>query len=591
MFQVSRHLLFGYFLVCIAGWGLLGMQALRFVDQGLYDLQARWLRKSAPTPLSQDIVVIGFDEAAYESIPEPSSLWHRHLGSLLSGLAAARPAVVGLATPLPVRSYDFLVRGIDAELIAGIERMRGVAPLVIGLPPGIGGKLRPIAPTLVAAIGQESIASLAVCEDSDGVVRRLNQKRCRTTDQREPLALAMARHMGRQGSISGMIDFTVGSDIEYTPALTVLGWIRGGDETKLRALVQGRAVVVANLLPTETRYHLPVPLAAWDLANRSDPGAVVHIQALRSLLARGLIERAPEPLVLFIAGIGTLFWFGSNWRRKGLLLLAFVGVLVAGSTFALWHGNYLRVANTVILALMAFAARQAWDFTRDFRQRQSLRSMFAGHVSPAALRAILGGELAVDQNGQQRQVTILYAGIRGFSARSASATPEAMIGLLNRFLAAASMAIQGSGGAVDKFIGDGLLATFGLPQPLPAPSRNALEAAQHLLLCVDRLNAELSAEGIEPLRIGIGIHSGEVLCGFVGSAQRRDFTVIGDTVGLAGKLEALSKEYPHPVICSHDVAAAVGFAGGLVDLGAPTDGSPHLWGWTPPLTAPRGEKQ
>jgi hypothetical protein len=92
-----------------------------------------------------------------------------------------------------------------------------------------------------------------------------------------------------------------------------------------------------------------------------------------------------------------------------------------------------------------------------------------------------------------------------------------MIGLLNRFHAAAGLAIQNSGGAVDKYVGDGLTATFGLPQPLAAPQRNALEAAQDLLLRIERLNGELAAEGIEPLRVGIGIHSGEVLAGYVGS--------------------------------------------------------------------------
>ena len=141
----------------------------------------------------------------------------------------------------------------------------------------------------------------------------------------------------------------------------------------------------------------------------------------------------------------------------------------------------------------------------------------------------------------------------------------------------------------DKYVGDGLRATFGLPQPLPAPQRNALEAAQDLLLRVDQLNAELAAEGIEALKIGIGIHSGEVLAGYVGSRQRREFSVIGDVVAIASRLESLTKKYEHPVLCSEEIAAAVGFAGGLVDLGQPAPDSPRVWGWTPPLTAPRGE--
>ena len=144
---------------------------------------------------------------------------------------------------------------------------------------------------------------------------------------------------------------------------------------------------------------------------------------------------------------------------------------------------------------------------------------------------------------------------------------------------------------MDKYVGDGLMATFGLPQPLPAPERSALEAAQELLLRIDQLNAELAAEGIDAVKVGIGIHSGEVLAGYVGSRLRREFSVIGDAVGMASRLEAMTKEYEHPVICSQGAAAAVGFTGGLVDLGqsAPdVPDSPHIWGWTPPLTTPRG---
>ncbi len=586
MFQTTRDILIGFLLVCAAAWGLMGTRTLRFADQSLYDSQARWLRANAPTPLTHDVVVIGIDEEAYETIAEPTTLWHAHFGALFAGLSAAQPAVVGLAMPLPVRSYDFLVKDIDAPLLAGIYLLRGAAPLVVGQPPGVGGKLRPIAPELREAMGEGAVASLAICEDSDGTVRRINQRRCRSEDKQEPLAMAMAKHMGRQGSPTGMIDYSVGGAIDYTPVSTVLGWIRRGEEAPLRALVKGRAVVVANLLPTEARHRLPVNLAAWEPGSRTEPGAVVHIQALRSLLGRGLIERVPQSLSLFLAGLGVLLWFGRSGWPKTLLLIGAIAAFIAGSTFALWHGNYLPVANIVIVTMLAFSARYVWDFARRLREMRSLRTMFAGHVSPQVMRALLGGELQIDQNGQRCEVTLLYAGIRGFAARSAQSTPEAMISLLNRFHAAARLAIQTSGGAVDKYVGDGLMATFGLPQPLAAPQRNALEAAQDLLLRVDRLNAELAAEGIEPIRIGIGIHNGEVLAGYVGSTQRREFSVIGDAVGIAGRLESMTKQYDHPVLCSQEVAAAVGFGGGLVDLGTPADSASHVWGWTPPLTAP-----
>ena len=587
MFRVPRDILIGFLLVCAVGWSLMETRALRFADRALYDAQIGWLRARSPTPLAQDVVVIGVDEAAYLAIAEPTALWHTHLGILFAGLSAAEPAVVGLAIPLPVRSYDFLVKDIDAMLISGIHRLKSTAPLVVGQPPGIGGRLRPISPELLAAIGEKDLASLAICEDMDGVVRRINQRRCQSADQRDPLALAMAKRLGRQGSPSGMIDFSVGGSIEYTPLLTVLGWIHRGETEPLRALVKGRAVVVASLLPTETRHRLPVALAGWDPGSRTEPGAVVHIQALRTLLARGLIERAPENLSLLLAGLGALFWFGRAGWIKGLALVAALAALLVLSTHALWQGDYLRVANIVMVSLLAYGARLAWDFIRRFRERQLLRSMFAGHVSPQVMRALLGGELQVEENGQRQQVTVLAVGIRGFAARASQSTPQAMIALLNRFHAAAGLAIQTSGGAVDKYVGDGLTATFGLPQPLAAPQRNALEAARDLLLRIERLNKELVEEGIDPLYIGIGVHSGEVLAGYVGSAQRREFSVIGESVGIAGRLQAMTKDLGHPVLCTQAVAAAVGHGGGLVDLGAVGTDGLDVWGWTPPVLTPR----
>lgn len=583
--RLTRDIFLGFLLICSLAISLMSSSLLRWADHSLYDAQTRWLRARVPTTLAQDVVVIGLDEAAYESIPEPYALWHRHLGELLGGLADARPAVVGLAAPLPVRSYDFLIKDIDAPLIDGLKRLRAAAPVVVGQPMGIGRKLRPVAPELLAAAGGTT-GSLAICEDADGTVRRIFHRRCLTDGMTEPFTHVMARLMGREGDARGMIDFSAGGEIEYIPFNEVLDWIRQGRNDQLKSQMAGRAVVVVSLLPTETRHRLPVALAAWERGSRTEPSAVVQVQALRSLLSRGMIEGVSEPLSLFLAVCGALLWFGRYGWIKLAVVLGSVGAVIAGSTYALWQGHYLHTGRLLAVILMAFLARLAWESMRHYREKQFLRSAFAGHVSPQVMRAILGGTLQPDADGERCQVTVLFADIRGFKARSENSTAEAMIALLNRYYAEVSAAIHGHGGAIDKFIGDGLVATFGVPQPLPAPQRNALEAAQDMLVRLARLNTELVAEGLAPLEIGIGIHGGEVLAGYVGSRRQRDFTVIGDPVSTASRLEHFGKTAGYPVICSDDVAASVGFAGGMVDLGMQDikgrDGL-HLWGWNPPL--------
>lgn len=591
MLRHQRELIIGFVLLCAVAIGLMASRALRLADQALYDQQTRWLRALGPSDLPQDVVVIGLDEAAFESIPEPYALWHRHLGELFTGLADARPAVVGVAAPMPVRSYDFLIKGVDAPLLDGVRRLRATTPLVLGQPMGVERHLRPIAPDLLAAAGEGALSSLVLCEDRDGTVRRVNQRRCIDEDRNPSLADLMARTLGRESSARGLIDYTVGGPIEYTPLQTVLGWLRKGQAERLQALVQGRVVVVASLLPNETRYRLPVALAAWDQESRSGPAALVHVQALRSLLGRGLVDPVETTWTWPLALAMALLWFGRNGWVKTLVLAGVAAVMLGVSLLALWQGWYLPVGSLLAVAALAFTARLAWESARHYREKQLLRSAFAGHVSPQVMRAILRGSLQPDADGQRCRVTILFADIRGFTARSEQSTPEHMIDLLNRYYAEMSAAIHSHGGAIDKFIGDGLMATFGVPQPLDAPERNALEAAQDMLVRLQRLNVELQAQGHAPLEIGIGIHVGEVLAGYVGTRRRRDFTVIGDPVNTASRLESMSKTLGYPVICSGEVAAAVGHGGGLVDLGAQAvkgHSDVHVWGWNPPLSQRAG---
>jgi adenylate cyclase len=244
----------------------------------------------------------------------------------------------------------------------------------------------------------------------------------------------------------------------------------------------------------------------------------------------------------------------------------------------------------MVVSTLAIGARLLSDLIRDREERSLLRNAFAGHVSPQTLRAILAGRLQPDADGSQEWVTILFADIRGFTKRSETSPPEQTIDLLNRYFAAISGVIHRRGGAVDKFIGDGVMATFGMPQPLPMAERNALEAAQDMLVEVRRLNEALVKQGLAPIEIGIGVHAGMVHAGYIGSRRRREFTVIGDAVNTASRLEGLTKSLGYPIVCSEAVACVVGPRPEMADLGeqAIAGRSPmRLYGWRPAvLSAP-----
>ncbi len=237
--------------------------------------------------------------------------------------------------------------------------------------------------------------------------------------------------------------------------------------------------------------------------------------------------------------------------------------------------------------LAAAGLRFALEAARDAREKKLLKGSFSGHVSPQVLREILAGRIAPGRADRTR-ACVLFSDIRGFTRRGESMPPERLVALLNRYFSVMSEVIHRHQGMVDKFIGDGLMAIFGAPQRLERPEQNALEAAQEMIERLGEINRELSAAGEEPLRIGIGLHSGEVVVGYIGSRARHEYTAIGDVVNVASRLEGLSKTAGHVIICSRAVAAALGYPEMLSSLGErPVSGhSPQeIYGWNPAVLA------
>jgi adenylate cyclase len=144
----------------------------------------------------------------------------------------------------------------------------------------------------------------------------------------------------------------------------------------------------------------------------------------------------------------------------------------------------------------------------------------------------------------------MFSDLRGFTAMSEKMPPQDIIGILNRYLERMTRAIQDNGGAIDKFMGDGIMALFGAPQPLDNPTRYAFDAAKQMLDELDALNAELVAEGRPMLRIGIGLHEGYVIVGNIGSERRNEYTAIGDTVNTCSRIEGLTRDTDYPLLIS-----------------------------------------
>ena len=198
------------------------------------------------------------------------------------------------------------------------------------------------------------------------------------------------------------------------------------------------------------------------------------------------------------------------------------------------------------------------DMACALRERNALKGALARMVSHGVAEEIMASQSAPVREGTSKQVTVLIVDIRNFTAMSARLVPDHLVEFLNEFFALMIDAIFGHHGTLDKFLGDGCLAIFGAPLDNPEHQRTAVLAAQAILKSTEELGARMrERHGIE-LRIGIGLHTGAAIVGYVGSDQRLEYTAIGDTVNIASRLETLNKEYGTQFLASEAVVRGAG---------------------------------
>lgn len=184
------------------------------------------------------------------------------------------------------------------------------------------------------------------------------------------------------------------------------------------------------------------------------------------------------------------------------------------------------------------------------KERDKLRNTFGKYMTQSVMEHLLAGK--VQLGGEELEVTILFSDLRGFTTISEKMDAKSLVGLLNEYFTEMVAAVMGEGGVVDKYIGDAIMAVFGAPVPKPNDPVNAVRAAVKMRDALVHLNARLKSRGLPELQAGIGLHTGVVVAGNIGSEQRMEYTVIGDAVNLASRLESATKELQAPILISQE---------------------------------------
>jgi adenylate cyclase len=175
---------------------------------------------------------------------------------------------------------------------------------------------------------------------------------------------------------------------------------------------------------------------------------------------------------------------------------------------------------------------------RRLAREEVARANYSRFMPEYVVQQLLENPDSFRLGGVNQTITVLFADIRGFTAYSENEKPEKVVHLLNRYFSAMSELIFAYGGTLDKYTGDGLMALFGAPTATPEDAKNAVKTAVAMQKRIEILNHELEADGFERVQVGIGLHTGEAIIGYIGSEQRSEYTAIGDTVNLASRLES-----------------------------------------------------
>ena len=425
-----------------------------------------------------------------------------------------------------------------------------------------------------AMAGEAGLAFVDVDADADGVARRVASRFA--TVEGEDARTLFGALTGAPGGSGAAI--TPPGPLIGLPSISAVDLLACDDPAALRELFEGKIVLVGGTLPGEDRFRTPdrfmdvaprpspatgpCAFAPPDIDAREggSPGVYLHAAAVDAVRSGWAL--APAPLVVVaaaaavaaaIAGLAGLTL--SPWLAA--FVAAAIGVIGFGGAAAAQEAGYLfPAARAGFAALVGFIAGWTGRLLFLDRRARALRASFGRYVAPAVVERILAQERLPELDGEQRDVSVMFADLSGFTALSEQVDGRTLTKTVNRYLSLIAQEVEASGGYVDKFIGDAVMALWNAPADLERHERAAVQAAVSIRKNVEAAAAVDVARGRPNFRIKIGVNAGPVVVGNVGDANRMNYTAVGDTVNIAARMEGLPSKLNTPVVIGETCARA-----------------------------------
>ncbi len=568
-------------------------------------------------PASSPTAVVAIDEETYRTPPfehTPVVTWTRDIARVLNAVIEGGAKVVGfdivLQTSIEQSRVTFgdetlgeRVRGFDRDYLRALNVAARAGKLVLGQ---VQHREHPIEPSQgqrVAVGRNANIRALNAYNDDDDIVRRMplifsvGEERLPSMPvELASRALGVKPENGIDGTISLggyrvpalppntlTLNFDGGADDIPTFSLADLRACAEKDDKEFfRRHFEGKVVLIGTVLDVEdrkitskrfataaegsrgARCALPPPSGEGKFVRDSISGVYLHATAVNNLLRRDAVrelERLPGAaigLVMAVIGVAAALVFSPAWAT--LVFLGAAVALTAGAVAAFVQALALPFLNAVVAGALALMATIGYRFVAADKDKRLLRKSFALYLAPAVIEKMMASNKPPDLGGESRSVTVFFSDVAGFSSFSEKLTPTELVALMNEYLSAMTDIIEEHGGFVDKYIGDAIVAVFGAPLDDP---QHAVHATRAALRCHERLEQlNHTATAFKGFKLGqrIGLNSGEALVGNIGSRRRFNYTVMGDAVNLASRLEGANKYFGSSIMAADATVALTGEA-------------------------------